>query len=30
MNLRVVTYPTIDDSHIVLSYMLKSLRDELM
>lgn len=30
MNLRVVTYPTIDNSHIVLSYMLKSLRDELM
>lgn len=30
MNLRVVTYPTIDNSHIVLSNMLKLLRDELM
>lgn len=29
MNLRVVNYPTIDNSHIVLMNMLKALRDEL-
>lgn len=30
MNLRVVSYPTIDNSHIVLINMLKALRDELV